>query len=247
MFRRDRAAEKEIRNYVERQTSDEKVVHAERVTTEFIFGRKLEGWDVRTDEGRWWVITSPTNLYSQELFPSLDYTISFHVGVTARMMSQPEPGVHPMEQMTLAASWRKWEQAAEAFQEAEEAEDFQAVGMRCRECLIAMVTSIMKLNSIDAGPTPPKRSDVINWCEIIADDIAAGGSAEYIRKYLKTISRSGWQLVNWLIHASNATKPDASLAIDSTQHVLAIFSTALFRYTQGLPDRCPDCGSYKLS
>jgi hypothetical protein len=91
LFKRDRAAEKSIREYVEWQASDEKVVHAEKVATEFVMGRKLEAWDVRTNKGRWWVITSPTNLYSQELFPSLDYTISFHVGVTTRMMSEPEP------------------------------------------------------------------------------------------------------------------------------------------------------------
>jgi hypothetical protein len=32
-----------------------------------------------TDEGRWWVITNLTNLYSQTHFPSLDYTLSFHI------------------------------------------------------------------------------------------------------------------------------------------------------------------------
>jgi hypothetical protein len=104
MFKRDREAEKVIREYVEWQANNGKVTHAERVTTEYVLGRKLEGWDVRTDKGRWWVITSPTNLYSQELFPSLDYTISFHVGITARMMSEPDPGVPRMEQALLPSA-----------------------------------------------------------------------------------------------------------------------------------------------
>ncbi len=247
LFKRDQRAEMKIREYVEWQASDEKVTHAEKVTTEFVFGRKLEGWDVRTDKGRWWVITSPTNLYSQELFPSLDYTISFHVGVTARMMSEPEAGVPLVEQAVLSAAWRRWEQAAKALDEAEEAEEFQSVGMRCRECFISMVKTFANPEMVPTGITHPKRSDVIGWCEVFADHVAHGASAEYVRKYLKAISKSGWQLVNWLTHASGATRADAILALEITHHVLGTFGTAILRYSRGIPDRCPTCGSYKVT
>jgi hypothetical protein len=246
MFKRDRLAEKAIREYVEWQAPDTKVTHAERVTTEFVMGRKLEGWDVRTDKERWWVITQPTNLYPQKLFPSLDYTISFHVGVTTRMMSQPESGVPEAEQAILLPAWRRWEQAAEALQEADEAEEFQSVGMRCRECLIAMVKSVADPEMVKPGNETPKRSDVIAWCELIADHVAHGQSAEYVRKYLKTVSKSGWQLVGWLTHASGATQADAALAIEITQHVLSTFGTAVFRHRRGVPDQCPECGSYRI-
>ena len=85
----------------------ENVQHAERVTTEFVLGRRVDAWDVYTDQHRWWVITSPTNLYSQELFPSLDYAISFHVGVTARIMSEPDSGVSETVQSMMASAWRQ--------------------------------------------------------------------------------------------------------------------------------------------
>lgn len=247
LFKRDHRAEMRIREYVEWQAPDEKVTHAEKVTTEYVFGRKLEGWDVRTDQGRWWVITSPTNLYSQELFPSLDYTISFHVGVTARMMSEPEAGVPAVEQAVISAAWRRWEQAARVLDEAEEAEDFQSVGMRCRECFISMVKTISSSEMVPTGMEHPKRSDVIRWCELIADHVAHGASAEYVRKYLKSISKSGWQLVNWLTHASGATRADAILALELTQHALGTFGTAILRFDRGIPDRCPNCGSYKVA
>lgn len=245
MFKRDRHAEKAIRDYVEWQAREE-VIHAERVTTEYALGRKLEAWDVRTTKGRWWVITSPTNLYSQELFPSIDYTISFHVGVTARMISQLRPGVEPMEEALLAAAWRKWGQAGEALDEAEETEDFQAVGMRCRECFIAMVKTLAQPDMLPDGAITPKRSDVPVWSELIADHVAHGSSAEYVRRYLKAISKSGWQLVSWLTHASDATKADAVLALEATQHALATFGTAVLRHARGIPDRCPACGSYQV-
>jgi hypothetical protein len=246
MFKRDQQAEAGIRKYVESQTSDEKVEHAERVATEFVLGRRLDAWDVYTDKNRWWVITSPTNLYSQQLFPSLDYTISFHVGVTARVMSEPDSGVPPMEQALMASAWRRWEQAAEALDEAEEAEDFQSVGMRCRECLIAMVKEVAMPEMVPSRETPPQRSNVIAWCELIANHIARGESAQHVRGYLKAISRSGWQMVNWLTHTSGATHADAVFALESTQHILGIFGTALFRHDRGIPDRCQSCGSYRI-
>jgi hypothetical protein len=214
ILKRDRRAEKAIREYVEWQAPDERVTHAERVTTEFVLGRKLEGWDVRTDKERWWVITEPINLYSQKLFPSLDYTISFHVGVATRMMSEPESGVPLSEKALLLPAWRRWEQASEALQEADEAEEFQAVGMRCRECFVAMVKAVANPTMVPPGAATPKRSDAVGWSELIADHVAHGASAEHVRKYLKTLSKSGWQLVNWLTHATGATQADAALAID---------------------------------
>lgn len=211
-----------------------------------MLGRRLEAWDVYTNKNRWWVITSPTNLYSQALFQSLDYTISFHVGLIARMMSEPDPGVSELEQALMASAWRRWEQACEVLNNAEEAEDFQSVGMRCRECLIAMVKDVAKPDMVASGQTAPKRSDFANWAVLIAEHIAQGGSAERVRGYLKAISQSGWQLVSWLTHASGATRADAILAIEVTQHLLATFSTGLFRHNYSVPDRCGRCGSYKI-
>src|SRR5438067_2041693 len=67
-----RADEHAIRDYVEWQChGEEHVEHAERVKAEQIFDRTFDCWDVHTDVARWWVITSPTNLYRQDLFPSL--------------------------------------------------------------------------------------------------------------------------------------------------------------------------------
>ena len=82
--------------------------------TQRVYGRKYDGWDVRTNKARFWVITSPTNLYSQKLFPRLDYTLSFHIGLMARVMARDEPKAGALEQMTLPAAWRRWEQAGQA-------------------------------------------------------------------------------------------------------------------------------------
>jgi hypothetical protein len=96
---------------------------------------KYEVWDVHTDKHRWWVLTNPTNLYSQEHFPSLDYILSFHIGLALRIAAQSEKqaAAGSAEHQRFLGPWRRWEQTVQAIDLAEEAEDFQAIGMRCRE------------------------------------------------------------------------------------------------------------------
>lgn len=150
------------------------------------------------------------------------------------------------ERALLRSAWRRWEQAAQALDEADEAEEFQAVGARCRESLIAMIKSLARPEMVPAGQEAPKRADVKNWCDLIANHVAHGGSASEVRGYLKAISASGWQLVAWLVHSGTASRADGEIAISVPQHILGTFGAAVFRLVSGIPDRCPDCGSYKI-
>jgi hypothetical protein len=125
---RDYEAEKSIADYVQRQAPDETVQHVERVTVEYVMGSRYEVWDVTTDKDRWWVLTHPTNLYSQRHFPSLDYTLSFHVGLMTRVMSKNNrPGEKtptPFDEV-----FRRLGQAEDVLERGVEAVDFQTVGM----------------------------------------------------------------------------------------------------------------------
>src|SRR5260221_14612405 len=112
-----------IAEYVEWQAKGEKGMHAEKLSTETVFGRKHECWDVCTNKRRYWEITEPTNLYQQKLFPSPDYTLSFHIGVTARMMAQHEPGGDVLEQITMQDAWGRWQQAGKGLGQGEKTED----------------------------------------------------------------------------------------------------------------------------
>jgi len=90
---------------------------------------------------------------------------------------------------------------------------------------------------VPVGQDRPKMADFIHWSELIANSIAQGSSAEEIRSYLKTISKAAWQLVNWLTHATNATRFDGNMAIEATEYVLMAFGAALLRHKNGIPDR----------
>jgi len=235
-----------VSDYVESQARDEKVLHAEKVKSDHILGSDHDCWDVHTNKDRYWVITSPSNLYSQQYFPSLDFTLSFHVGVTARIMARSRGAPDDAQKARLTPPWRRWEHAADTLDTAQEAEDFQAVGVRCRECLIQLVRSLAKPEMVPPGEDTPQRSNFVSWSELIANAIAGGASAERIRGHLKANARSAWELTGWLTHANGAIRQDAVFVLDATHTVLAAFGSAVIRHESDTPERCPKCGSYNL-
>jgi hypothetical protein len=243
----------EIAEYVEWQSNKKsqrtiKVIYLERVKSEVVFGTEHVAWDVHTDEpSRWWVITGPTNLYSQELFPSLDYTFSLHVGLMARVASRDAKRAPSSQRHRLRAAWRRWETAIAALDVAREAEDFQAVGMRCRETLITLVKSLQKAVILPNGESLPKGSNVPEWFALVASHFASGSRNEHVRSYLRTTSKETWQLVNWLTHTSTASLHDARLAIEATSGLLNITSLVVMRSEAESPTTCPTCGSYRIA
>jgi len=235
-----------VSDYVESQARGEKVLHAEKVKSEHILGSNHDCWDMHTKKDRYWVITSPSNLYSQHYFTSLDFTLSFHVSVTARIMARSRGAPDDAQKARLTPPWRRWEHAADTLDTAQEAEDFQAVGVRCRECLIQLVRSLAKPEMVPPGEDAPKRSNFVSWSELIANAVAGGASAEHIRGHLKAIAKSAWELAGWLTHANGAIRQDAVFVLDATHTVLAAFGSAVIRHESDAPERCPNCGSYNL-
>lgn len=236
--------------YLSQSPAGTVVHHAEKVASEAIYGFKHDVWDVQASDGRWWVITNPTNLYPQEAVPtpSMDHALALHIGVVARMMARQHlaaPVDGPPRELA-PKSMRKFEQAGEALNRAEEAEDFQAVGMRLRECLIAFAQETSGAVTVPEGTAPPKRSDFKGWIELLVATVAPGSAAAQKRSYLRAMAREAWDLVSWLTHAANATRADADLATDATSHLLEAFTLALLRVQRGKLARCPDCGSYRV-
>ena len=158
----------EIRIYVEDQV-DEEVVHLEKVGSELVMTQRHDIWDVHCADSRWWVLTNPTFYYSQDDFKSRDVVLSFHVGLMVRMWSQQERRipVAPGLATLLPGSWRRWQQAFEAYDSGDEAENFQSVGMRLRECLLSFVDETCDEEMVPRGKRPrsaaPSRIGPIFW------------------------------------------------------------------------------------
>jgi len=236
-----------VTEYMRLEADDENVIHAEKISSERVMGHEYDVWDVETDKNRWWVITNPTNLYLQSEFKSMDYVLSFHIGLMHRVVAQQARSARAGEEERdrLGEPWRKWEQAAKASEDADEAEEFQAVGMRCREALLSLVGAIATSDLVPPGTDPPKKGDFVHWTEHIAAALAPSSRA--IRSYLAKEAASAWTLVNWLTHETNAGRFDAVIAVDATASILGLFGTALVRLERGQPQRCPRCASYRLA
>jgi hypothetical protein len=249
---RSEREEAQIIDYAEWQLSKgakrrARVRHLEKLKSERVFERQYDLWDVHTTAGRWWVVTNPTNIYSQQEFPSADYLLSFHVGVTLRVMQRDRRTAPGPSADRFAGAMRRWQQAASAIDDAKEAEDFQAVGMKCRECLLTFVRDAQIDVPLQSGTERPKRGDFIAWAALIAEWAAPGEHSKDVRRHLKALADSTWQLVNWLTHARNATHSDAELVVSATNHLLEWFSESIVRRESEQPERCPKCSSYQVA
>jgi hypothetical protein len=60
------------------QALDETVEFAQKVYFEQVHTVRHDIWDVHTNRARWWVITDPMNLYSQDQFPNMDLALTFN-------------------------------------------------------------------------------------------------------------------------------------------------------------------------
>ena len=91
------------------------------------------------------------------------------------------------------------------------------------------------------------KSDVIHWTELIAAHAAPGSGNEHVRSYLRELAKGTWELVSWLTHAKGAVRMDARIALEGTGHTLYAFGLAIVRQERGVPGRCPQCASYRVT
>lgn len=236
----------EMRAYVEGQAHEE-VVHLEKAASELVGPVRHDIWDVHCPDSRWWVVTNPTNLYDQVDFKSRDVALTFHIGLMLRVEYAQERNlsVTPESAELLPGSWRRWQQAFEAYDSGDEAETFQSVGVRLRESLVSFVGETRDDELVPAGQTPPTAADFKGWTDLLANGLAPGDSSVRLRSYLKKLSVETWEYVNWLTHAKNAERMDAEIGLKAVEHLLGLFTAAGLRLARA-SKRCEACGSYQV-
>jgi len=222
------------------------VQNVEKVKQEIVLGDIYEVWDVITDKNRWWVISNLTNLYSQKHFPSLDYTLSFHIGLMMRIRSRPD-GADIEEQSPFDEVFRRQEQAKIHLANAIEPEDYQAVGMQLRECLLTLTGVLRKRVSITTNIDKPQDANFVEWSDILINQLCGGKSNQELRHYLKNNANHTWQLVNWLTHYRDANKTTTTIAIYACDTVVGHFIQIIEREKIDKTDQCPACKSHQIS
>jgi hypothetical protein len=235
--------ESEVREYVE-TTADEEVIHLEMAASELVGPARHEIWDVHTGSNRWWVVTNPANLYDQADFKSRDVVLTFHVGLVLRTeyLNDREIDVRPEVEGWLPATWRLWRQAFDSYDSGDEVEDFQAVGVRLRECLIALVREISEKNELIESKVEVQEANFKGRMDLIANGLARGSSASRLRSYLKKTGSETWDLVNWLTHSKSSVRLDAEICLKSVEHLIGVVSASQMR-AQVQPQQCENCAS----
>jgi hypothetical protein len=197
---------------------------------------------VMTSGTRWWVITHNTNLYPQSDFKSMDQAFTYHLGLMRVLNEQFKTQPDELQVEYVSRPWRRLRSAFDAMDDAEEAEDYQAVGMRCREALVTLAREHQGAEWVRMPEEQPKADDAKNWLRIYADSLTTSRPRDYMRALVERT----WALANWQTHYTGSTEFDAQLVLDATAHLLNAFTLLRVRYEEGSADRCPECDSYQL-
>jgi len=177
----------------------------------------------------------------------MDLALTFHVGLCLRIPNDERKALNDLPIEPLAACWRTLQEANESLRHAEEAEDFQAVGMRSREALLNLIHVAQEWVPMPNGQEKPKKSDFRGWLEIVSNAALPGPSQQERRSLVKAGGENAWKFANWLTHAKDSHFADAEAALAITELAISLLTSALIRTIRGVPDRCPSCGSQNLS
>lgn len=226
------------------QSKDATVTFAQKVYSESVMGNAHDVWDVHASDGRWWVITNPTNLYSQDQFPSMDLAVTFHMGLTLRIPrgDRKDPDVariRPFTDVLQAVS-----DCGDALAQAGDAGAYRAIGVRCREALLSFIHAFQ-----DASEVPedgPQRSNFVAWIDLIYDEIQPGRDNRERRKIVKSAFKEAMIYSNWLTHSQSSNWLDAEMAIKAVSHAVEMAISMTIKHLRGVPPECPECESVNL-
>lgn len=234
--------ERAVRDYVNSQSPpDDQAVLVQPVHSRRVLGQTYDVFDVHCTKTRWWVITGPTNLYLQTDFPQAEQALIFHIGLGA-VLAERSRGELGDEDQPVSPTWRRYRDALKVMDDASEAEDFQSVGIKCRDALIALGKQHQDADWLGEVQERPKVADFKGWGAIYAERLADGRQ----RSYVKAMVDKTWDLAVGLQHDSNATPADADFVLDATGHLIGALSNLVRRHDEGDPARCPQCESYRV-
>ncbi len=236
-----------IKDYMQTEAPDLTVTFLQKVYSENVLNVAHDVWDVHTNVDRWWVITEPTNLYAQAQFPNMDLALTFHIGLCLRIPRSERQKLSALLVEPFAESLRHIREAHDALLQAQEVTDYQAVGVRRREALIAFVAASQQVLPWTSQEPVPKKADVKAWTDNICSVAFSGESHQERRHLFKALVDDAWRFDNWLTHAKSSHWHDAETAVAVTETAVGLCTSAIIRFIRGVPEHCPACGSQRLS
>ena len=234
-----------VTDYYLSQSKDASVTFAQKVYAESVIGHTHNIWDLHASDGRWWIITNPTNLYSQEQFPSMDLALTFHMGLCLRIPRSEKHGIDIARVRLFGDVLQSISDCDDALSQANDAGAYRAIGVRCREILLAFIHATQ--DALEWADNDLQRSNFVGWVDLICDEILPSPANKERRRILKVALKEAWSYVNWLTHSQSGTWIDAEVATTTVSYALGMATSIVMRQLGGVPDQCPDCESGNLS
>jgi hypothetical protein len=236
-----------VKEYMAGQAPDLTVEFLQKVYVENVVNHRHAVWDVHTNKDRWWVITNPTNLYSQEQFPNMDYALTFHVGLCIRIPRTEKQKLSDLPIEPFAECYRLLSAAQDSLLQASDISDYQGIGVECREVLLAFVDAAQTVVPWTSTEEQPQRANFKAWVDHICGVVLTGHTHENRRHLFKTLLEAAWKFDNWLTHAKGSHIRDVEAAVETTANAMTLCISAVIQHLRGVPDECPACGSQHLS
>ncbi len=250
----------DVKKYVEWQSQDKcKVLSAKPEHNFDDLGVEVCVWNVKTDtDGDWWVVegdTVPMNLYPQSAYYfGADEVYSFHMGLMQRMSAShnnydPDAFVRGV---TLGAEiapqlLRKLKSVALLIDTAKEIEDFQSVGVQCREILIELGNHIYEPTMAGADEQP-QASNFKRKSELFIQFYLTGSENADYRSIIKKLTESTWEYTNKITHSSSATYYEASTCVMLCISLVGVYENIIQKVYDPISQyNCSVCKSKKLT
>lgn len=247
----------EVAEYVEWQSQYKcKVLSAKPEQTFDDLGVEVRVWNVKTDtDGSWWVVegdTVPMNLYSQgAYFFGTDEVYSFHMGLMERMKASAYKPEEYVKAMTLESDiapqlFRKLKNIANLIDSAIEIEDFQAIGVQCREVLIEL-GNLIYFAEMAGDSEQPQASNFKKKAELFIQFYMTGSDNGDYRSIIKKLTESTWDYANKITHSSNATFYEASTCVSLCTSLVGVYENIRQKVFDPISlYKCKNCTSKKL-
>lgn len=251
---------KEVIKYIEEQFDNKcKVVSAKSEKDFNDLGYKVNVWNVKTNnEGAWWVVEGeeiPMNLYPQDAYYfSADEAYSFHIGIMERLFVRenkfnPENYIKAisLDRDIAPILLRKLKNIAQLIDAAMEIEDFQSIGVQCREILIELGNSIYKPEMAICDEQPQK-SNFKKKAELFANYCLEGSENSDYRNYIKKITEATWDYSNKITHSQDSTYYDVSICVTLVISLVCLYENIQQKTSDPFSKTiCKYCKSKKLS
>jgi hypothetical protein len=238
-------------------TKPMKVLSAKIEQTFSEFGDEVNVWNVKTDDGGWWVVEGerlPMNLYTQDaMYLCSDETYSLHLGVMMRVLEhhhrEPDAMLGPVTHgmIRFLGVRRTLEEAAKTLAGAQEPEHFQAVGLACRAALVALGQEVLVDGDLPEGAVMPRMADFKGRAHLAIDRLLDGPRDSEYRRNARHVCDAAWEFCNAATHSPNQTAPDAGICLSLAGAAQSLFENLVAK-AEGPASEvgCPLCRSRRL-